>query len=71
MISLVCPHLPYTTWGLIQDLKTKRIDSDIYTERERQREKYIYFKNEEERRLSIEEEKKRIHKEIYINSKER
>ena len=24
MISIICPHLPYTTWGLIQDLKTKR-----------------------------------------------
>ena len=25
-----CPPLPYITWGLIQDLKTKRRDSDTY-----------------------------------------
>ena len=24
------PQLPYITWGLIWDLKTKRRDSDIY-----------------------------------------
>ena len=24
------PPLPYITWGLVQDLKTKKRDSDIY-----------------------------------------
>ena len=29
-ISILHPLLPYTTWGLIWDLKTMRRDSDIY-----------------------------------------
>ena len=58
----VTPPLPYITWGLIWDLKTKRRDSNIYKYKE-----YI-FDNGEERRNNNKREKRKIHKELFKKS---
>ena len=55
-ISVLLPPLPYIKWGLIQDLKTKRRDSNVYTYIKRNN---IYIKRKKERNNNIKEEKEK------------